>query len=146
MEAKSREKGQEEVRRRLEKEIDEFRRKEDEEVKKIWKEEEEKVEALKKREEERMRILLASARTEAAMKVGRASSESEDQLSEEEKVRKLVETAKSEAAMNKALFANSVSEDVEIAKCLASLGIKPGESRDPKVSNIITIISSQCLQ
>ena len=70
---KSGEKGQEAMRRRLEEEIEEFRREEDDEVKKIWKQEEEKTEELKKREEEQVRILLASAKTEAAMNFGRAS-------------------------------------------------------------------------
>ena len=74
------------------------------------------MEEVKKREERQMRILLASARTEAARTVGRASSECEDQLSEDERVRKLVESAKSEAAMNKALFESAVLEDEEIAK------------------------------
>ena len=72
-EGKGGEKEREEVMRRLEEEIEEFRREEDDEVKKIWKQEEEKTEELKKREEEQVRILLASARTEAAMNFGRAS-------------------------------------------------------------------------
>ena len=76
---------------------------EDEEVKKMWKQEEKKVEELEKREEEQVRIWLASARTEAAMNVGRASL-----ASEEDRVRMLVESAKSEAAMNKALFENAL--------------------------------------
>ena len=57
----------------MKEEIEEFRRVEDEEVKKMWKQEEKKVEELEKREEEQVRIWLASARTEAAMNVGRAS-------------------------------------------------------------------------
>ena len=110
-EGESGEKERAEVMRRLEEEIEEFRQEEDDEVMKIWKQEEKKVEELKKREEEQLRILLASARTEAAMNVGRTSHESED-----EQVRKLVESAKSEAAMNKALFENAAPEDEEIGK------------------------------
>ena len=94
---------EEEARRRLEEEMEEFQREEDDKVKKMWKQEEAKVEELQKREEERVRIMLASARTEAALNAGRALPAGEDhgRTSEEEMVRKMVEPAKAktEAAM-----------------------------------------------
>ena len=95
---------EEEARRRLEEEMEEFQREEDDKVKKMWKQEEAKVEELQKREEERVRIMLASARTEAALNAGRAlpeTGEDHGKTSEEEMVRKMVEPAKAkrEAAM-----------------------------------------------
>ena len=96
---------EEEARRRLEEEMEEFQREEDDKVKQMWKQEEAKVEELQKREEERVRIMLASARTEAALNAGRslpaAIVDHHGQTSEEEMVRKMVEPAKAktEAAM-----------------------------------------------
>ena len=104
---------QEEMRRRLAKELEELQKEEEEKVEKIWAEEERKLEELKRKEEDRVRIVLASARTQAAINVGRALPGSESVLDENERVKNLVESAKSEADMNKALFENSATTDGE---------------------------------
>ena len=83
-------------------------------MEKIWAEEERKLEELKRKEEDRVRIVLASARTQAAINVGRALPGSESVLDENERVKNLVESAKSEADMNKALFENSATTDGEV--------------------------------